>query len=276
MHRSFRLAFRLVLCVAAPLLWAAPSAANPDYCDRPLRVALFEFGVLYQTTTNDGIDARLLDTLEKHSGCTFERSVRPRARIWKELEAGTLDIATAAIPTPERKAYLYFSPYLRTRNVVLVRKGSAAPELTQAALEAGSLKLGRVRGFRHEEAYDALLSRLAPQGRVTEAADVAELLRMLDRKVVDAVFSQPVVYRQYWDAEKITADFDLYDWAPADQFSVGALVFARKSFTPAQAKRWDALVVKLLKDGTIGKIMRDYLDAASARELVYSGPRLPD
>ena len=101
---SLRPALGLVLCAAAPLLWAAPNASNPDYCDRPLRVALFEFGVLYQTSTQDGIDARVLDILEKHSGCAFERSVRPRARIWKELEAGSLDVATAAIPTPERKA----------------------------------------------------------------------------------------------------------------------------------------------------------------------------
>jgi polar amino acid transport system substrate-binding protein len=254
-----------------------PSAAGKSaYCSKPVRAALFEFGVLYRSATADGLDARLLDTLEQRTGCTFARVLMPRARIWAELEAGTLDMATAAIPTPERKAYGYLLPYMKARNLVLVRRQSAPSEIDQAAFEASKLRLGVVRGFRHEAAYDAMVARLTQQGRVVLATDVADLVRMIDRGVVDAVLSQPIVFRQYLDEAKINQDIALHDWAPKDEFSLGAFILSRKSFTPQQAKRWDALIVELLRDGTLLKHVRAFLPADQARDLLYTGARTPD
>lgn len=58
----FRLAaLGLIALAGLPL----PSQARSDAsCSKPVHVALFEFGVLYRSATSDGIDARLLDTLE--------------------------------------------------------------------------------------------------------------------------------------------------------------------------------------------------------------------
>lgn len=255
-----------------------PSQANGvgAYCSKPVRVALFEFGVLYRSATSDGIDARLLDTLERRTGCTFVRVLMPRARIWAELQAGTLDMATAALPTPERKAYGYLLPYMKARNLVLVRRQRAPTELDQATFAASTLRLGVVRGFRHEATYDAMVEQLTKQDRVVLATDVADLVRLIDRGVVDAVLSQPLVFRQYLDADKIDHDITLYDWAPKDEFSLGAMILSRKSFTPLQAARWDALVANLLRDGTVLKLAREFLPQEQAREMVYSGPRTPD
>lgn len=267
--------------VAGAMAWSglmtgAFALTSQDYCSGPIRIALFEYGALYRGASNDGIDVGLIDTLQKRSGCTFERVVRPRARIWKELEAGTLDMATAAIHTPERKAYLYFSPYMRARNVVLVRHSAAPTKLTLSSFESGGLRMAVVRSFHHEAFYDDLVVRMKARDRVTEAADVADLLRMLDRKLVDAVLSQPVVYSQYVTPETVSNDYDIYDWAPRDESSVGSLVFSRKRFTAAQVRNWDALVAGLLRDGTVLKIMHQYLGAEPARDLLYSGPRLLD
>lgn len=262
-----------VVC-AAQGVWAAPADA---YCSRPMRVALFEFGVLFRGATGDGIDARLIDTLAQRTGCTLVQVVLPRSRIWSELQAGSLDLATSALPTPERKAYGYLLPYTKTRNLVLLRRAGAAPVVaSMAEFEAGTQRLGVVRGFRHEEAYDHLIARLAAQGRVVEATDVADDLRLLERGIVDAVLSQPVVFRQYWDEAQIQSGVVLQDWAPKDQYAVGALILARTSFTPAQARRWDALLVALQRDGTLLRINREFLPTAQARELVYTGPRSPD
>lgn len=257
----------------AKLAFALP--AN-EYCTGPVRIALFEFGAMYRIASNDGIDVGLIDMLEKRTGCSFERVVRPRARIWKELESGTLDMATAAVRTPERSRYLFFSPYMQARNVVLVRRSSAPTKLTLAGLEAGALRMGVVRGFRHEAVYDDLILRMKAIDRVTEAVDVAELLRMLDRKLVDVVLSQPVVYAQYVSPEVVSRDYAVYDWAPVAESVVGSLVFSRQRFTPEQFKRWDALLQSLLRDGTITKILRQYVGPEQARELVYDGPRLTD
>lgn len=278
---SYNRAMRRIVCFLllafglAHGVWAAD--ANPkDYCSKPIRVAMFEFGVLYRAGTGDGVDSRLLDVLALRSGCVFERVLMPRARIWPELQAGTLDMATAAIPTPERKAIGYLMPYLATRNVVLVRKAAGPVPESMAAFEAGKLRVGRVRSFKHEPAYDNWLNRLAAQGRVKDVADVAELFLYLERGMVDAVVSQPIVFPEYMDAERIQRDLVQRDWAPPEQSSVGSLIFSRKSFTPEQAARWEALVVGILKDQTMLKIMQGFMLVDQARGLIYRGPRLPD
>lgn len=263
----------LIALTGLPL---ASQARSDAYCSKPVRVALFEFGVLYRSATEDGIDTRLLDTLAQRTGCTFERVLMPRARIWAELQTGTLDMATGALPTPERKAYGFLLPYMKARNLVLVRRQSAPKKLDQAAFAASTLRLGVVRGFRHEAAYDAMVEQLAKQDRVVLATDVADLMRMVERGVVDAVLSQPIVFRQYLDAATVKRELKLYDWAPEEQFSVGALILSRQSFTAQQAQRWDALLAKLLHDGTVSKIAREFLSPDQARELVYAGPRTPD
>lgn len=260
----------------AVLLSATLAQAEEPYCSKPVRVALFEYGVLYRANTNDGIDVRVLDELQRRTGCTFERVVLPRSRIWKELQLGRLDLATAAIPTPERKAYGYLLPYMRARNLVLLNNQNAAKNLDQAAFERGALRLGVVRSFHHEAAYDAMAARLAAQGRVVEAVDVVDLFRLLDRKVVDAIISQPIVFGQYLAASRFDTDITTHDWAPVDQFSLGALVLERASFSDEQAKRWDKLVVDMQRDGTLLKIAREFLPASQVRDLVYTGPRSLD
>jgi len=251
-------------------------AGSEQYCSRPVKVALFEFGVLFRASNGDGIDSRLLDALEKKTGCMFERVVMPRKRIWVELEGGTLDMATGAIPTPERRAFAYALPYFLTRNLVLQRGDKATLVKTPQALEDSNLRLGVVRGFKHEPFYDALAGRLASQpGRVVEAVDVEDNLRMLDRGVVDVIFSQPVVFNEYLSAEK-RRTLVVRDWAPKDQFALGALMLQRKSFSPAQAQAWDTLVVNMARDGSLNRMYRRFMPAAQASSAVYTGPRMLD
>ncbi len=275
MHKLLlRVAIHALLAIT---LMPASYAANSEaYCSKPVRVAMFEFGILYRAETSDGMDVRILAELARRSGCTFERVILPRSRIWKELQMGRLDMATSAIPTPERKAYGYMLPYFKARNVVLMRRQSARPTMDQTSFENSKLRLGVVRGFRHEVAYDALVAKLTLQDRVVEAVDVVDLIRLLDRKVVDAILSQPIVYSQYLSASRFDEDLNLHDWAPADQFSIGALILARASFSAAQAKQWDQMLVDIQNDGTVYRIARDFLPANRARELIYSGPRSPD
>jgi polar amino acid transport system substrate-binding protein len=267
----------LVAAVLAFVGFAAMAESPVDrYCSRPVRVALFEFGVMFRSASGDGIDAQLLDALQHRTGCSFVQVVLPRNRIWSELQNGSLDMATSAVPTPERKTYGYLLPYLQTRNVVLLKRTGGEQARTMAQFEASTLRLGVVRGFRHEEAYDSLIARLSAQGRVVEAVDVADNLRLLERGVVDAVLSQPIVYQHYLDPQTLKASVLVRDWAPPDQLSVGALILSRKSFTPEQARHWDALLAKLLKDGTMLKINRQFLPSAQARDLLYTGARSAD
>lgn len=264
-----------LLAVLALSLMGSTVWGMEHYCDRPIRVALFEYGVLYRSDTGDGVDARLVDELSKRAGCTVEYVVLPRVRIWMELERGTLDMATAAIPTPERKRYGYLLPYFRTRNMALMRDEPGAPWRTMAEFEQSAAKMGMVRSFRHEPAIDAMIERLRGQGRVVESVDAQDNLRLLRERVVDLVFVQPVVYRSYLSDAQLT-HVRILDWVPKDQESIGALILSRKTFAPQQARRWDALLTDLLADGTVARIYSAFLPQPMARDAVYRGPRPPD
>lgn len=266
-------------CIRWGLVWLACvlglAHADARFCDRPIRVALFEFGVLYRSDTGDGIDARLLDALAKRTGCQYEFVVLPRARIWSELERGSLDLATAAIPTPDRRRFGYMLPYFRTRNLALLRDVPGSSWRSLQAFEASSAKLGVVRSFRHEPAVDAFVERMRSQGRVVESADAQENLRLLQQGIVELVFAQPVVFRSYLsDAEMAALRF--LDWVPKDQEVVGAFILSRKSFLPEQARAWEQVLVKLIKEGAVGKIYGSFLPPDMARDAVYRGERPSD
>lgn len=250
----------------------AASPENP-YCSRPLRVALFEYGVLYRSATQDGADSRLLALLQQRTGCQLDIVVLPRTRVWAEMKAGILDVATAVIPTPERESYAYILPYLQTRNVVLFNKKVAGRAHNIQELAQSGLRMGAVRSFRHEPAYDALLDTLRPRQLVLEAADVQENLRFLQRGMVDAVLSQPIVYRAYLSEAQLRNDIVIRDWAPQQEASIGGLMLSRTAFTEAQARRWDKLIESVQKDGSQIKAYLPFMSATEAQDLVYTGPR---
>jgi polar amino acid transport system substrate-binding protein len=272
-----QLAFRFLQLIALLIGGWLPTAhaAPPDnlYCSRPLRIALFEYGVLYRSEIKDGADSRLLTLLQKRTGCEFNIVVLPRSRVWAEMKAGTLDIATAVIATPERESYAYILPYMQTRNIVLLSKKVEGRAHTMDELLQSGLRMGAVRGFRHEPTYDTLLDILRPRHLVLEAADVKENLRFLERGMVDAVFSQPIVYREYLSEAQLRNDYVFRDWAPAQETSTGGLMLSRATFSEAQAKRWDKLIDTLQKDGSQIKTLLPFVSVYEARDLVYQGPR---
>ena len=258
-----------LLMVGVPS-WAQSKQPH-EFCDRPLRVALVEFGLLYRSATQDGIDARVLDVLEKRTGCKLIRVLMPRARTWAELKTGSIDMATAAVATPEREAYAYMLPYLQLRNVVLVRREVAEQVPTQKAFEASTLRMGVVRGFRHEPAFDALIAKLNVQKRVVEASDIEDLMRMLQRHVIDAIVCSPSLY-----PETLKQQLVVRDWAPKEQVIMVNLTLTHKAFTQDQAERWNQLLETVRQDGTLLTMAEAFMAPAEARNLFYTGtlPRL--
>jgi len=261
------------------VLWACVATGSvaqgrvEDYCSRPIRVALFEFGVLYRSATQDGIDPKLLEVLAQRTGCSIETSVMPRARMWNEMRAGHLDVLTGAVPTPERKTYSYMVPYLKSRNLVLLRKSGVPAPQSMAAFLAGPWRLGVVRSVRHEKTYSDWVEQLREKGRLVEAADVAEQVRFLEKGIVDSILSHPVVFPLYADPAWLNKKVLLRDWAPKEEESVGALMLSRQAFTAAQARNWGQLLTTLAQDGTQYRIHRAFLPARQARDLIYAGPR---
>ena len=259
---------RSMLAAISLLAWSF-SVLAADYCpDRPLRVALFEFGVFLDGASMKGIDPDFIALLEKRTGCRFEIVVMPRARHWIEMKEGSIDVVTVAISTPEREQLMHLVPYLRARNVLVL--GSEVPVSIKdfkGFLDTPGLKLGVVRGFRHEPALDEFIASLRAAGRLREEVDAGLLFQALASGTVAAIPSEPVVYPTNLKRFGLTGKVRIGDWLPRDQFVLGSVGLSRRSFTEAQVARWRTLIKTLQADGSLQRMATPYLPSDVARGL---------
>ena len=251
------------------LLTLSSAAHANEFCpERPLKLALFEFGIFLDASSMKGLDPDLIALLQRRTGCRIDGEVMPRARHWVEMREGTVDMVTAAIPTAERDKFMYSLPYIRTRNVMIL--GSAVPAAIKdfkSFLEASELKLGVVRGFRHEPALDEFIASLRAAGRVREEADSNLLFQALAAGTVEAVPAEPLVYPGNLKRNGLTGKVRIGDWLPRDQYAKGVLGLSRRTFTDAQVARWRSLLKNLLDEGTLQRLGSTYLSADEARSM---------
>jgi polar amino acid transport system substrate-binding protein len=245
-----------------------PSAPEAAPCpERPITVAFYEFGALYQAAggvvdgfTGRGIDVDLLRELRHRSGCRFEGMVMTRARIWSELEAGRLDMTTSGIATPEREKRYAFAPYIQLKHHVwMLQSHPPVQGGLDGFMSEPRLRWGAVRGYRHTPAYDAALDQARSQGRVVEATDDAQLLRLLAEGTVDAVVGHAVVLRRYAAEHPRQPQIVALDWAPQASVASEGLVLSRARFSEADIGWWRALVHELVRDGTLARILRRHV-----------------
>ncbi len=94
---SLKRSVRLLLAgLAVVFVDGALAGERLDLCPAggPIRFAHYEFGLIY-TNEGGGIDEDVQLELARRSGCRFEVSMQPRARIWLALESGQLDMAAS-------------------------------------------------------------------------------------------------------------------------------------------------------------------------------------
>lgn len=270
---------------AAVAAWAAlglanargPSLSSALPCpDRPISVAFYEFGALYHASgevaegfSGTGIDVDLLRELKRRSGCRFEGMVMTRARIWSELEAGRLDMTPSGIATPEREKLYAFAPYvLLKHHVWMLKSHPQVPSGLPGFMANPKLRWGAVRGYRHTPAYDAALEQARSQGRLVEATDDAQLLRLLAEGSVDAVIGHSVVLRRYAADHPRKPQLQALDWAPQASVVPEGLVLSKARFSEAEIAVWRALVHELLRDGTLARIMRRHVPDDEVADMV--------
>jgi len=267
-----------VLCPAAARGTAAATApAAPPCPERAIAVAFYESGALFDASSTDrsggftgsGIDIDLLRELKRRSGCRFESVTMTRARIWAELTAGRLDMTPSGISTPEREKVYAFAPYVLLRHQVWMLKAHAGvPGGLPGFMANPALRWGAVRGYKHTPAYDAALDEARGQGRVVEATDDRQLLRLLAEGTVDAVINQSVVIRRYAVEHPRKPELVGLNWAPQGSVVPAGLVFSRARFSEAELDYWRQLVRELLRDGTLARIMRRHVPDEDAAELM--------
>lgn len=251
------------------------AAAQPSMCPtQPIRFAHYEFGLIYSSGYG-GIDEDVQKELMRRSGCKFEISVQPRARTWKELEEGKLDMAGSGIQTTERDKFAWFFHYIVEDNVVVL--GPRVPKEMRSFdqfLADPKLTLGGVRSYRYSPYYDHYVDQLIAAKRHNNIADPGGLYRMFDMQRFDAFITNPILYLFYVKQQKLPAPTRIEDWDPAGPTPSG-LVLAKHSFTEAQAKQWGAMVNTMLADGTLQKIIVKHMGPELGLKTVYRPPSKP-
>lgn len=259
----------------AVLLCACAGAyAAPACPPKPISFALFESGLMYSESSGDGIDKAVGEELARRSKCAFEFSVKPRARIWLELERGDTMLTGSAIRTDERDAYAWGVNYFGLRAELLVRHvHGAPPKSKEDFLKDETLRMGVARGFTHGDAMAAFVETLRQRNRVVDTAP-GTMYDMLMRNRFDALTIYPLdaPYRAKFDLSGFTA---MADWFPADKSVPRALLFSKKHFSREQALEWRALVQQMRDDGTLRKIFTTYAGRDAAEKLLQFTPEPP-
>jgi len=237
----------------------------------PITFALYENGVLYDAKQQQGIDKDFALELERRSKCRFTLELKPRARIWQELEQGQLMSTGSGIQNPSRERFAWDVRYLAIKNVVVVREN--VPAQTAADfLSAQGLARGAVRAFRHGDRADAFLAELRSQGRVIEEADTGKLFKLLANGQVAAVFANRTAVDAYVREYQQRSPVRVVDWFSQDKAIAHSLMLSRKHFSEAELEKWRAIVRGMRQDGTLERILRQHVGANTARELLQFTP----
>ncbi|MBF0271725.1 MAG: transporter substrate-binding domain-containing protein [Magnetococcales bacterium] len=244
------------------------AAAGAVKCgEQPIRLAFYEHGFLYNQGT--GIDQDVVSELIKRSGCDIKTQVMTRARIWADLATGDLDMSVSGLSDPERDRFVWFAHYLIMKNYALVH-AEVATQVHNARdfLQQTRLQMGVVRSFKHGVEQDQWLDQLRQAGRVQDTPDVATIFKKLKSKRVDALFSQPPVFRKFLKDEALAKMVSIQDWTPTEKGVPHGLILAKSRFDSLDAEQWRSLLADMRHDGTLKKIFLRYLPENEANILL--------
>lgn len=252
----------LVLTLAA-LLAGPGRAVGAPACDRPFTLALHDHGLLYDSQTGEGIDRDIADALAQRSGCKFNVTLMPRARIWQLIESGLLDFSLSGIRNDARDRFAGFAWYFSNKYYLLVRKDAGVATLADFDRNP-ALKLGVIRSFRYSATANTLVDKLDSQGRVSHATTLAALYQVLLDNRLQAMIIEPFDYPALENARIRTHTMVMeFDDPPVPH----GLIMSRKSVSPEQQQAWRALVDAMRADGTVTRIFEKYFKPELARQL---------
>jgi polar amino acid transport system substrate-binding protein len=192
-----------------------------------------------------------------------------RARIFRELALGRLDMTGSAINTPERAVYAWFANYVTLKNYAIFRTSVVNIASAEDILKNQSLVIGIVRGFRHDPAIDDLIATVRAQDprRIVEVVDQDTLYKMLLVNQVQVVFGQPTAYAFHFKKLGIT-ETQTIDIAPKEGTVDAGLALSKTTFSEEEARKWQAIVAEMRADGTMRMILEKYVSPSEAARIL--------
>jgi len=190
----------------------------------------------------------------------------PRARIFLEMEKGSVDIATAVLRTPERENTMWLEDYIQLRSYAVLGPAVEKNIRSMQDFESSSvaLKWGVVRGFSYGQFFDPAIVRLSQAGRVHEVTNADSLIRMVALGRLAGTLSTPMTYRKVIVEGGFSDIMRAEVWDAKEKPIPRAIGFSKKTFEEAASLKWRGLVRAIGRDGTTKGLIAKYLPPAEA------------
>ncbi|MBV8636149.1 MAG: transporter substrate-binding domain-containing protein [Burkholderiaceae bacterium] len=254
-----RLNLSLWLVLLGTLALHPAHAAPQATCTRPLTVAYFDIGALYNGATGKGIDRDLVEEIGRRIGCKVSARFLSRTLVLHLMETGHLDISASAIPTPERAKFAEFVPYFWTRNELITLANPPLPDTPDGFLSAPDLRLGVVRRYLHGAGWDEWIEALRAQGRVVEASDTHELVQLLYAGRISAFPAIPYVSMTFLDISGRRTPIKRARWFADQPGTEGTLLLSRTTLDQPTRDAIAQAVREMREDGTLATIFARYV-----------------
>lgn len=252
----------LFLCLVS-LFMASSTIADgkAQYgCQKPLVVGLYEHGIMYSEKTKTGVDKETAELLARKTGCDIRFQVKPRARIWQEVENGDLDMTLSGLKNPDREKFATFVPYVTGKTLVVLDKSLVNISSLEDVLDlypAKRVNIGVVRSFSYGEEVDTFLRKASAKGMVIEFPDMGALFLGVERNQVKVTFGSAAILPEYLKSYNILDKIVIKD-ITKQQFQAH-VVLSRKSFKESEIENWKKVIREVKSNGELEKIFLSYL-----------------
>ncbi len=258
---SAALAGVLAVGLAGPAM--AQQKSGPTCPARPISLGVYEFGNFYRAGA--GLDKDIAEQMAARSGCKIELRMMLRGQIWRELQAGSLDMTLSAVATPERTVFAWATQYLWVKNKVILSKNvDANIHSTADFLAAPDLRVGVARGYYVSKSYGDFISQLRNIARVEETVSTEQLFAMFKAGRFQAMMGTLLVYSSYLKDDQARIE----DWDPTGPKDAANLLISKKNFSQDEARRWGELMKSMVSDGTILHLLERYASPAEAAKML--------
>lgn len=215
----------------------------------------------YQEGDNiTGLDNDLVKAIFKQADCQINFVKRPWARALKEIEAGSIDLASGASMNDERLQYAHFSiPYRDETMVLMVRKGEASKYDLRKITDIAAIKfeLGVVRDYYYGDDHKAGLEDPVYKKKVSEVKDDTANLKKLAAKRIDGILIDKYV------GPYLAKQVGIYDQLEVHPVYINSdniyIMFSKKTVTPVFVESINTAIDTLKDNGEFDTILQRYL-----------------